>query len=203
MVRIRPARESDEPALYDICLRTGDSGEDASGLYADPRLPGELYVGPYLHLPGTLAYVAEDSAGVAGYVLGAVDTAAFETALERTWLPPLRERYPRDRFPAGSPDARIVTLLHDPPVADPGLLVGYPAHLHVDLLPRMQGQGAGRALMETLFEALSAAGVPGAHLGVGRTNRRAIAFYEHLGFDTAAVDDLALTMTRALSPQHR
>ena len=43
---LRPARTTD-PAevdrLYEICLRTGASGADASGLYADQRLLGHSY----------------------------------------------------------------------------------------------------------------------------------------------------------------
>ena len=43
---IRPARPGDGPAMYDVCLRTGAHGGDASALYRDPRLLGEVYVGP-------------------------------------------------------------------------------------------------------------------------------------------------------------
>ena len=46
--RIRPATEADRGALFEICLRTAENGEDASGLYSDPRLPGYLWAAPYL-----------------------------------------------------------------------------------------------------------------------------------------------------------
>ena len=41
-------RPGDERMLYDICLLTGDSGVDASGLYRDPKVRGKppSYVEP-------------------------------------------------------------------------------------------------------------------------------------------------------------
>jgi hypothetical protein len=44
-----------------------------------------------------LAFVAQDTAGVGGYIVGALDTPAFEQRLERTWWPHLRARYPDPR----------------------------------------------------------------------------------------------------------
>ncbi|MCB7136229.1 GNAT family N-acetyltransferase [Cellulosimicrobium marinum] len=182
---IRPARTSDArevARLYDICLRTGASGADATDLYADPRLLGEVYLGAYLALEPGLAFVLDADGLPAGYVLGARDTAAFEDACEREWWPPLRERYPRGAFPAGSRDAALVEQIHAPHRAPAAVVDAYPAHLHVDLLPEAQGGGNGRRLLETLFDALRADGVPGVHLGVGRANVGAVGFYRHLGF---------------------
>jgi ribosomal protein S18 acetylase RimI-like enzyme len=179
---IRRYRPVDEQALYDICLRTGDHGEDATGLFADPLLLGHVYVGPYIALAPELAFVAVDEGGVAGYVLGVTDTRPFEKACQREWWPALRASYPREAFPPESPDGRVVRLLHEPPEADEDVVERYPAHLHIDLLPRLQGRGYGRRLLETLFDALRAAGAAGVHLGVSRRNERAMAFYAHLGF---------------------
>ncbi|CPU65047.1 putative acetyltransferase [Mycobacteroides abscessus] len=182
---LRPARTTN-PAevdrLYEICLRTGASGADASGLYADQRLLGEVYLGAYLALEPGLASVVEADGVAAGYVLGARDTAAFEDRCEREWWPPLRERYPLGSFPAASRDEALVEQIHRPHRTDPSVLGDYPSHLHVDLLPSAQGGGNGRRLMEVLFAALRAAGSPGVHLGVAEDNASAIGFYEHLGF---------------------
>jgi ribosomal protein S18 acetylase RimI-like enzyme len=180
--RIRPYRPGDERALYEICLRTGDSGEDATGLYRDPDLLGAVYVGPYVRLAPALAFVAEDDGVVAGYVLGAADTRAFELACEREWWPALRSRYALGVYPANSPDDRIARLIHVPTETSADVIERYPAHLHIDLLPRLQGRGFGRRLLETLFAAMRAGGVPAVHLGVGLANQRAIGFYERMGF---------------------
>ena len=91
---IRQALADDRDALYDICVRTADSGGDARPLYRNHELLGELWVGPYLALAPGLAFVAEDGDGVVGYVLGAEDTREFEEACERDWWPALRARYP-------------------------------------------------------------------------------------------------------------
>jgi ribosomal protein S18 acetylase RimI-like enzyme len=184
--------------MYDVCLRTGADGGDASALYRDPRLLGEVYVGAYLALEPELAFVVADhDDAVGGYVLGALDTAAFERRCEEAWWPPLRARHPLDGSMPG-PDADLVRLIHQPPRADPGVLSAYPSHLHVDLLPAWQGGGWGRRLLETLFDALTAAGSTGVHLGVARGNERAIAFYRRMGFTELGGDEGGLTMGRRL-----
>ena len=45
-VTIRPAVAADSRPLYEICLLTGDAGEDARALYVDRDLLGEVWVGP-------------------------------------------------------------------------------------------------------------------------------------------------------------
>jgi ribosomal protein S18 acetylase RimI-like enzyme len=195
---IRNYEPGEEQVLYDICLLTGDSGEDASALYRDPDLLGAVYVGPYLRFEPAHARVGVDDGGVAGYVLGAPDTPAFEDRCEREWWPALRERYPVDAFPEDSPDGRIVRLIHNPPRASLDVVERYPAHLHIDLLPRLQGQGDGRRLMTALLEGLAAAGAPGVHLGVSTANPRAIGFYRRMGFDEVHAYTHSLVMARTL-----
>ncbi len=181
---IRPARTRDVrevAALYDICLRTGADG--------DPLLLGEVYLGAYLDLAPELAFVLTNDDDVpVGYVLGAADTAAFEERSEASWWPALQEQYPLGTFPEGSSDARLVNMMHNPSRMDQSVIAGYPAHLHVDLLPAGQGGGNGRRLMEKLFDALREQGVEGIHLGVSLENTQAIGFYQHLGF-TQLSDD--------------
>jgi ribosomal protein S18 acetylase RimI-like enzyme len=188
-IAVRPAKTDDRAALYAICRLTGDAGEDASELYQDPDLLGELWVGAYLELEPELAFVAVDAGGVAGYVLGAADTAAFEAACEERWWPALRRRYPE---PPSSgprcPDEELHGWIHHPPKAPEAVVVEYPAHLHIDLHPRIQGRGVGRRMMDTLLAHLRDRGVPGVHLGVAAANRRAIGFYQRLGFTRIGPD---------------
>lgn len=188
----------DERALYEICLLTGDSGLDASSLYRDPMLLGEVYVGPYLRFAPAHALVAVDSSGVAGYVLGVPDTVAFEAECERAWWPPLRARYPLSNYPSDTPDGRIARLIHNPPTSSPDVVERYPAHLHIDLLPRIQSQGDGRRLLTALLDGLAAAGARGVHLGVGVANQRAIGFYRRMGFTEVRTYTHSLVMARGL-----
>lgn len=180
---IRPARPSDLAALYAICLRTGDAGADATDRYDDPDLLGHVYAGPYLALEPDLALVATgpDDDEPAGYCLAALDTRVFEQRCAQLWWPPLRRRYPRTANTRDS-DARLVELIHAPPRTVLETLADHPSHLHIDLLPSLQGRGVGAALIERQLAALADAGSPGVHLGVDPRNRRAIAFYRRLGF---------------------
>lgn len=177
---IRPAALHDLPAVYRVCLATGDSGRDATGLYRDPDLLGHVYVGPYVVGQSQLAYVATDRDGVCGYVLGAADTRAFEAWQEERWWPALRSQYP---LTAGSTrDDELIQLIHSPTRAPDSVLDDYPSHLHIDLRERARGQGMGRALVERLLATLNEGGSPGVHLGVAFDNPNAVAFYRHLGF---------------------
>lgn len=182
MNNIRRYRPADRDALYDVCLRTGADGSDASDRYLNPTLLGEVFVGPYLELPGTLAWTAEFEGVASGYILCALDTAAFEAECEAAWWPRLRERYQLNSQQAGSSDDEIVRMIHHPSLADPVIAREYPAHLHIDLLPVLQGHGAGAQLIRTLLSELRARHSSGVHLGVSTANTRAIGFYHHLGF---------------------
>ena len=179
---IRAARPDDLDALYEICVRTADAGEDATALHTDAALPGHVWAAPYLmHEPQHAFVVVDPDDQAVGYILGAADSRAFEAELERSWWPGLRDRYPvvaDGRTPA---DQDTVALIHDPPRAHDALLEAFPSHLHIDLLPAAQGRGNGRALIETLLAALAEAGSVGVHLGVSNRNERAIGFYRAMG----------------------
>jgi len=197
MSHIRPAGLYDLPGTYRVCLQTADAGADGSALYTNPDLLGHIYVGPYLVGQPELAFVLADDAGVAGYVLGAADTREFEAWQEREWLPTLRAQYPPT---AGATlDDELIAQLHSPTLAPAAVVERYPAHLHIDLLPRVQGTGLGRAMLETLFDALRPRGVNGIHLDVGEDNHNAIAFYRHLGFVELARGTDSIYLGRELS----
>jgi ribosomal protein S18 acetylase RimI-like enzyme len=195
---IRPARPEDLDAIYEICLRTSDAGQDATALHADPRLPGHVWAGAYPTLEPAHSFVLVGDGDVPiGYVLGALDTAAFERRQEAEWWPSLRERYP---LGAGETEAdrAMIALIHEPLRADRDLARRYPSHLHIDLLPAAQGHGAGRRLIEALADALTAAGSTGLHLGVDVRNEQAIGFYEAVGFDVVARPGGAVVFARRL-----
>jgi GNAT superfamily N-acetyltransferase len=182
--RIRQATDADHSALKLICLQTGDSGTDASLLQDDPDVLGLVYAVPYQIFAPDFAFVLEDAGGPCGYVLGAPDTAAFETWMDEVWYPPLRTCMrnpgPDESLWRGSDWVRwrVFAPRSSPPVN----LAPFPAHGHIDLLPRAQGKGLGRAMIQTLIDALRADGSPGLFLEVGAENTRAQAFYAHVGF---------------------
>jgi ribosomal protein S18 acetylase RimI-like enzyme len=180
MPQIRPLQGEDRDALYAICLKTGDAGQDATALYRDPKLLGHLYAGPYAALEPESAFVLEDDEGVGGYIVGARDTYSFENRLEQEWWPPLRTRYP-DPAALPEPERHLVQSIHKPWRTPKRITEPYPSHLHINLLPRFQG-GWGRRMMDRWLAAMRDAGSPGAHLGVGLRNERAVKFYLRYGF---------------------
>ena len=187
--RVRPAEPSDRDALYEVCLLTGDAGRDATALYPDRSLLGDVFVGPYLALCPDLALVADDGTGAAGYALGALETVRFEQACELSWWPEVRARHPVD--PAASGDqAALLEVLHRPGALVAPSFPDYPSHLHIDLLEHIRGGGVGRRMLELLFVLLSESGSSGVHLGVDLRNIGAQQFYRRLGFvDLQATDD--------------
>jgi GNAT superfamily N-acetyltransferase len=203
--RIRGFQPPDEPVLYDICLRTGDAGRDATGQYADPTLLGHVYVGPYVAFAPERVHVLEAGGTPAGYAVGVEDTAGFEARCERRWWPPLRERYPDPAsVPAEerSPDQELAYLIHHPETTPDDIVKLYPAHVHIDLLPEVQGRGHGRRLMARLLDGLTRAGATGVHLGVDLGNPRAMVFYHRLGFVEIATEPGGVIMAMPLPAPH-
>src|SRR5580704_6476706 len=184
---IRPFREADLGAVYDVCVRTADGGADARGKYHSDDLMPDLFAGPYVFLEPDFAFVLDDGRRAVGYVIGTPDTAAFTRAYRARWIPRLAGRYPVPPDRPASPDDEMIALHYWPErLLWPGL-AEYPAHLHIDLLPPFQGVGYGRAMMETFYAAASRAGAAGVHVSVMAANVRAIGFYHRLGFRSLEV----------------
>jgi ribosomal protein S18 acetylase RimI-like enzyme len=185
MVNLRPLQPRDIDALYAISLATGLAGGDASSLYRDGKLMGHIYSAPYASLQPDLCLVAEDEAGVAGFVVGAADTFAWEGRLEREWWPRLREQYPapdQARMAEWSHDQRRVAMIYDPKPVPAVIVQSYPSHLHINLLPRLQGRGTGSRMFAAWLAIAAARAIGPMHVGVNRLNTRAVSFWCRLGF---------------------
>jgi ribosomal protein S18 acetylase RimI-like enzyme len=180
---IRSYRPADLDAVYDICVRTGDDGDDARGQYSADTLLGDVYAAPYVVLEPEHAHILDDGSGAAvGYILGTADTERFVRRFRDEWLPAVAGRYgddPRDGW--------LIKNLHQPESMWDPALADYPAHLHIDLLPEWQGKGLGRGLMTAFLAGLRAAGVPRVHLSMAPRNTAARAFYDRLGFSELTV----------------
>jgi GNAT superfamily N-acetyltransferase len=185
MEDIRMVRPQDLEALYAITLATGRDGDDAGDLYKDPRIIGHIYSAPYAVLHPESVLVIEDGDGVGGYVAGVADTRAFEARLETLWWPALRSTYVD---PSGTPheawtaDELRAFMIHHPRPAPAAVAGAFPAHVHMNLLPRLQGRGLGSALLEAWLERC-APGHLGVHVGVSQANQRGQAFWSRQGFE--------------------
>lgn len=196
---IRPFEPTDLDQLYVICLRTGDAGADATDLVVDPQLFGEVYAAPYGVLEPEHALVLDDGSGTAiGYVLGALDTRAFDARCEDEWWPALRVRHPKGSG-GNDLDELLIALLHDRKRSAAAYVDEYPSHLHIDLMPEAQGQGWGRRLMAALEDRLREDGSPGVHFGVSARNERALGFYRHLGYVELQADGMGYVLGRRFS----
>ena len=202
---IRGARPGDEAGAYHVCLRTGNHGDDGERFYRDdPDALGRIFVGPYLAFEPDFSLILEDVQGICGYALGALDSRAFYTRYENEWRPNLCARFPRPNGSRGGWTRleQVYDTYHHPDYYCPDPYDAYPSHLHIDLLPRAQGLGYGRRMIQQLLQAFRDRGSPGVHLGLSDRNTRAFAFYRHLGFielmRTGSDDDRVIYMGMAL-----
>ncbi len=186
---IRPIQISDEPAVVDICYRTGYMGEDltGSGRFNDKWLFGLLFALYYVRYEMKTCFVSMDSrtGAVLGYILGAADSALQEKRFSLLMIWRIAARallYSSWRHPES-----FRTLLHFnrvqrtmPPLHD--LYKDFPAHLHINMAPGYQGRGMGSALIERFEESMRSRGACGVHLVTSERNTRALSFYERHGY---------------------
>ena len=178
---IRAYQPRDFDAVSDVCLRTGQRGDDATGIYSSDDLLPDIFARPYLMLEPELAFVVDDGERVSGYILCAPDTARFVERYRSEWLPAFSAKHEHVSVPQTA-DERMRHHGFTPERMLIPELDQYPAHLHIDLLPAFQRQGLGRALVRTLIAALQQRGVRGLHLSMDPANTDARAFYDRVGF---------------------
>ncbi|MER3426262.1 MAG: GNAT family N-acetyltransferase [Thermoleophilia bacterium] len=178
MPRLRPAQRKDLEAIARLSHATAFLGEPA-WFFPSEALWGELFVRPYLER-GCCNLVAEEEGGVLGYILGACHPLGL--------LPYFLLRLPLLLL-------RILLFAYGPPgpylryllrlVLHPGLKAPYrtyPAHLHIAVDPKAQGQGLGQALMEAFLHCLKTQGIPGVQLSTTQKNEAARRLYLKMGF---------------------
>lgn len=186
MFQIRPYRPADRDDVALVCLRTAAAGGDATGVYSDDTLMPEVFALPYVEYAPELTFVVADEQRAAGYVMAVADTADFVEWWRREWVPGFAARHPVAAPPTEHAPAFTEAALIDAGVHPERMLIPeldrYPAHLHIDLLPELQGQGWGRRLIDTVRGALAERGVAALHLGLAAENTGARAFYDRLGF---------------------
>lgn len=180
-MNLRHGHLADLPGLYEVCHLTGYAGQDATPVVSDRWLLGHYFAAPYLVRDPSWCWVAADDAGVAGYLVSTPDTRSFVEWMNRDWLPAVQGLYPQTAAEWSGFETWLRSLIHAP-ATSPDFVDEYPAHLHIDFLPRAQGQGLGTRFVGSFLDQLKTQGIPGFHLGVGTTNTKAQAFYAKLGF---------------------
>ncbi len=191
--RIRPATPADEQQIARICLLTGADGGNASGHFGDDTALADVFALPYLHGPSCFTWVVDIDGEARGYVVAAADTQAFQQWFSEDWWPDRRLLHTLRT----DGDAWLLPSAADPTRCLSDAVAEYPAHLHIDLLPELQGAGWGRRLIDTLVAQLAEQGVHGVHLVAPRANRPAQEFYPKVGFVRIGEDDENVTYARS------
>jgi len=191
---IRSYKSADTSAVYEICLKTGNSGQDATHLFSDPLVLGHIYVGPYMEFEPQSVFILEDDQGPCGYIMGVLDSQTYYQWMHSEWLPKIRVDYKK---PTGNPDTwdeteKITNLLFHP--VSQRLLPDFPTHLHIDLLSRAQGKGQGKLMMDRFIDYLRYNKIPGVHLELSSSNDRAFNFYRKYGMQELDRDNESIIM---------
>ena len=181
-VLLRTAKVTDLPDLLRVCLETGDSGKDATHLHKLPELVGDIYVAPYVIHEPDLAYALLSDKQVVGYLLGVLDTRAFESLLVDKYWPLAKAKYQHFKTEITDSDRELLKDLDKQGFSDESLTAKYPSHLHIDIVEAHQGAGYGKSMIAFLLEELKAAGSAGVHLHMSASNDRARGFYKKFGF---------------------
>ena len=163
-----------------MAFATGYFGSSAARFFPDRDLFGDLWVAPYFATSGCCNFVAEEEEEVVGYIVGSCDTAAYRRSVARhaarcgvRWL---GGRY---RNAAGSLRYLLRAAWYSGPAAP---VRAYPAHLHINLLPRARGKGLGRKLLDAFVRCVRTRGVPGVQLATTIENEAALGLYRAAGF---------------------
>ena len=178
---IRQTHLAELPYFYKICLKTGDSGGDATDLFNDEYMLGQYFAAPYLHFDIASCFVLELDYIPVGYVIGTPDTSRFKEWMNADWLIEIRNQYKSDMETKSDLEKWLLNIIH----RDYRLNEfndAYPSHLHIDLLPVAQKKGFGKKMITRFLRHLVDEGSPGVQLSVGESNTNAVGFYLKLGF---------------------
>ncbi|CAF5214055.1 unnamed protein product, partial [Rotaria magnacalcarata] len=85
-------------------------------------------------------------------------------------------------------DREILRSFHNDNLQSFKLFDDYPSHLHIDLLPKAQGQGYGTKMIHHIVDELKRLGSKGVHLQMSANNVRAFRFYTKVGFTVLEQD---------------
>ena len=190
-IHCRPYGRGDRSAVRGILHSTGFLGEELAGkgLFEDKRLFALVNTEGYLRFQPSFCFVAVDDADgtVAGYIIGTGDSRRYEKTFRRRmyWRIAVRcflvswWRHP-ESF------RHVLAWARAYSDAAEAFFDGYPAHLHINVLPTCQRRGIGELLIRTFEATLRDAGVAGVHLITSNRNSKALPFYAKLGYDVLA-----------------
>ena len=179
-IEIKPATLGDLADLYFVALKTGNSGSDATGLFRNDQMLGEVFVGPYVTHASETSNLLSESGKTVGYGLCVLDTELFQSLCNKHWWPKLQIKYAELKH--FCEDEWLIREIFSPTPSPSEVLKDFPSHGHIDLLPQVQGKGWGRKMMAQMENQLKNLGSAGFHLRVSAHNERGLNFYTALGY---------------------
>ena len=196
---IRQSCIQDLPYIYDICLKTGNSGKDATDSFFDKNMLGAYYAAPYIVNSPKDCFVVVENGLVSGYILSTKDTNAFYSWMNNSWLPNIRETYKTGFVSKSEREKSLLETIFSDCQSETGSWIkDFPAHLHIDILDSLQGKRIGKQLMNTLFQHLKTENISGIHLGVDKANENAQGFYKKIGFSVLEEKDWGFVLGKKL-----
>lgn len=191
---IRSYQSGDRDAVYDICLKTGDSGKDASHQFTDPLALGHIYAGPYMEYEPQSVFILNNGKNITGYIMGTMNSKEFYDWMYNEWFQLFRNTYSQ---PSGDPKKwsrteKTINIFFTE--MNKKLFEEFPAHLHIDLLPIAQGKGQGKLMMDHYIAHLDNNDIKGVHLELSIANKRAFNFYKTYGMSELERDDDSIFM---------
>lgn len=187
----RPYKPQDEGQIYEVCLKTCDDGMDGTDVFPEnPRLIGDRLVGKFLALSPKYCFVVEDDHGVYGYVMAARDARDLLAQTRTSWMPAMRQKYPKPTKDDISPAEEVMLSFHSDSVeVTDEIYRCYPSVLRLDILAsRMCDPAVPRRLLACALCALKAAGSYGVHTELNAGDEFMADFYGKLGFFTVGCE---------------
>jgi ribosomal protein S18 acetylase RimI-like enzyme len=186
---IRRYEPGDRAVVRAICHATA-YGDGSHAQPIDPRLFTDLMTRYHTDFAADALWVSELRGRVVGYLAGCFDGRAQRNAMLWPIVPAgvamavargLLFRSALWRLAAAVPYflAAEWRAVRGAPRSS---LDGYPAHLHINLLPEARGRGVGERLVKAFLAEAGRRGLPGVHVTVLEENRAARRFFEKLGF---------------------
>lgn len=177
--QVRPYCSGDHDQVQGICLSLADDPAFQSKRMQQLLL--NAFCNYYIEQEPQNCFVGVDGDRVAGYIVCAENTKKWAKEFPGLYVPDW--------------DENPMRMFYEGCMASPLKYADcYPAHLHIDLLPRYQRQGLGTRLMDMLIAHLKQRGVPGVMLSVANDNENARQFYRKYGFQIIEITDMETVM---------
>ncbi len=195
-IKIRPFQSPDRTAVYEIFGLTAYHGRSCDFFFDHKEWLAELVVDTYLDFEPSACFVAEKNGRIVGYLTGTLDTIQMHRVWIRKILPRLCLhfvswgvwKFPRTwRFFWKA----ILSALKKEGRYPREVREEFPAHLHINILPRFHRQGLGQLLVARFVEYLREKNVWRVHARTSRPDGRH-PFFERLGFKPLLKQELHL-----------